>query len=428
MKANKHKEQDYSNVNNESPPTTTSMETGYEDNSPEAIEMRVYKKRIDNRPEAIQIQDYHDKINGIQKENTTGIPDNIKSGIEKLSGISLDDVKVYYNSPEPAKIGAYAYTEGTNVYISPGQEAYLSHELWHVIQQKQGKTKPTQKRHGKKVDDRISMESEATNQGKRALQQSPKTVETPKDVSVSSQHEVIQMANWDSPSLGDETSKFIDSSQEKKTLILFNNLKYEAEETYAESDSYDGRDEFDYGTRSFQASFLPQKSRALYLDIANWFDMQHGFRATAKKNQDVIFERHHILPRAVIRTFHAQLTSPQIELIKKHFGEGRDQEDSLKILQSLRSNLVLGPANRLDDPKDNLDLFYTHSGELDPISAIYSNVFNLMKTFDKSNDKLEIIINRLKEAETQQPTVRIDASDWVFNEKMKTWEKRYKAK
>ena len=34
--------------------------------------------------------------------NNTGLPDRLKSGIEQLSGYSMDDVKVHYNSPKPA--------------------------------------------------------------------------------------------------------------------------------------------------------------------------------------------------------------------------------------------------------------------------------------------------------------------------------------
>jgi hypothetical protein len=34
-----------------------------------------------------------------KKANNTGLPDQLKSGIEGLSGHSLDDVKVHYNSP-----------------------------------------------------------------------------------------------------------------------------------------------------------------------------------------------------------------------------------------------------------------------------------------------------------------------------------------
>jgi len=38
-----------------------------------------------------------------KKENNTGLPDNLKFGIESLSGYSMDGVKVHYNSDKPAQ-------------------------------------------------------------------------------------------------------------------------------------------------------------------------------------------------------------------------------------------------------------------------------------------------------------------------------------
>ncbi len=69
------------------------------------------------------------------KENNTGLPDNLKSGIENLSGYSLDDVKVNYNSEKPAQLNAHAYAQGTDIHLASGQEKHLPHEAWHVVQQ-----------------------------------------------------------------------------------------------------------------------------------------------------------------------------------------------------------------------------------------------------------------------------------------------------
>ncbi len=41
-----------------------------------------------------------------QKPNNTGMPNNLKSGIENLSGYSMDDVKVHYNSDKPAQLNS----------------------------------------------------------------------------------------------------------------------------------------------------------------------------------------------------------------------------------------------------------------------------------------------------------------------------------
>lgn len=68
--------------------------------------------------------------------------DNIRETLENKSGVSLADVKVHYNSPEPGKIGAHAFAKGTDVFMGSGQEKYLGHELTHVVQQKQGLVHP----------------------------------------------------------------------------------------------------------------------------------------------------------------------------------------------------------------------------------------------------------------------------------------------
>jgi Domain of unknown function (DUF4157) len=75
-------------------------------------------------------------------EKYSGLPEKLKLGIEYLSGYSMDDVIVHYNSTKPAEIQAHAYAQGTNVYLGPGQENHLPHEAWHVVQQKQGRVKP----------------------------------------------------------------------------------------------------------------------------------------------------------------------------------------------------------------------------------------------------------------------------------------------
>jgi|GEM_PF-4818907 len=68
--------------------------------------------------------------------NTTGLPGGLKTGIEHLSGHSMDDVKVHYNSSRPAQLQAHAYAQGTDIHLGAGQEKHLPHEAWHVVQQK----------------------------------------------------------------------------------------------------------------------------------------------------------------------------------------------------------------------------------------------------------------------------------------------------
>ncbi|NWP89475.1 eCIS core domain-containing protein, partial [Escherichia coli] len=80
---------------------------------------------------------------GIGPPNRTGLPDGLKNGIETLSGLSLDDVRVHRGSSRPAAVQAQAYAQGSEIHLAPGQEHHLPHEAWHVVQQKQGRVRPT---------------------------------------------------------------------------------------------------------------------------------------------------------------------------------------------------------------------------------------------------------------------------------------------
>jgi hypothetical protein len=128
----------------------------------------------DNRPETAVQRELGEMANGaaVQKrENRTGLPDQLKSGIEDLSGYSMDDVKVHFNSSQPAQLQAHAYAQGTDIHVAPGQEKHLPHEAWHVVQQKQGRVKPTvQLKAGIDVNDDAGLEKEADVMGAKALQ------------------------------------------------------------------------------------------------------------------------------------------------------------------------------------------------------------------------------------------------------------------
>lgn len=111
------------------------------------------------------------------KPNNTGLPDNLKLGIENLSGMSMDGVKVHYNSAKPAQLNALAYAQGQDIHVATGQEQHLPHEAWHVVQQAQGRVKPTmQMKGGVPVNDDKVLEREADMMGGRALQRAQKAV------------------------------------------------------------------------------------------------------------------------------------------------------------------------------------------------------------------------------------------------------------
>lgn len=102
--------------------------------------------------------------------NETGMPGQLKSGIESLSGMDMSDVRVHRNSDKPAQLNALAYAQGNEIHIGPGQEQHLPHEAWHVVQQRQGRVKPTLQMKGQSINDDIGLEKEADLMGAKALQ------------------------------------------------------------------------------------------------------------------------------------------------------------------------------------------------------------------------------------------------------------------
>ncbi len=95
------------------------------------------------------------------EKDKTGIPAQMKAKFERSSGFSFDDVRVHYNSEKPAQLHAHAYTQGSEVFVAPGQEKHLPHELGHVVQQKSSAVKPTGEIGGMPLNDDETMESGA---------------------------------------------------------------------------------------------------------------------------------------------------------------------------------------------------------------------------------------------------------------------------
>jgi hypothetical protein len=114
-----------------------------------------------------------------KKANQTGLPDQLKSGIEQLSGLDMSDTRVHYNSSKPAQLNAHAYAQGTDIHMAPGQEKHLAHEAWHVVQQKQGRVQPTTQLKSKTlINDDVSLEREADVMGAKAMSVTNHTAKT----------------------------------------------------------------------------------------------------------------------------------------------------------------------------------------------------------------------------------------------------------
>ena len=120
--------------------------------------------------------------------NLTGIPTQMKLQFEEKSGLSFDDVQVHYNSDKPAKLGALAYTQGTQVHVGPGQERHLGHELGHVVQQKLGMVRPNISINGTMINYDNRLERQADNLPHSVLLKSTN--------SQNNMMPVIQMAKW----------------------------------------------------------------------------------------------------------------------------------------------------------------------------------------------------------------------------------------
>lgn len=133
---------------------------------------------LNARPQVRQLKKKEDGLGGrpeirslaaARKEpNRTGLPDRVKAGVESLSGVALDDVRVHYGSSKPAALQAKAYTQGSEIHVAPGEERHLPHEAWHVAQQKKGRMKATTQAKGVPINDDSRLEREADAMGARA--------------------------------------------------------------------------------------------------------------------------------------------------------------------------------------------------------------------------------------------------------------------
>lgn len=105
------------------------------------------------------------------KKKHTGLPDDLKSGIESLSGESMEGVKVHYNSAIPIPIKSDAYSQGTDIHIGSEQVKHSPHEKWHVVQQKKERIKPALTTNAEvDINDDHLLENEANAMGSKALQ------------------------------------------------------------------------------------------------------------------------------------------------------------------------------------------------------------------------------------------------------------------
>lgn len=83
-----------------------------------------------------------------EKSGGLPLPDAVRTKMETAFSTDFSDVRVHIGR-EASSLGAIAYTWGTNIHFAPGQynphtlqgQKLLGHELWHVVQQKNGRVR-----------------------------------------------------------------------------------------------------------------------------------------------------------------------------------------------------------------------------------------------------------------------------------------------
>lgn len=111
-----------------------------------------------------------------RKKNITGMPDDVKSRMERSFDTDFSDVTVHASSSKAPEVGALAYTQGSDIHFAPGQykpdttsgRELIGHELAHVVQQREGRVTPTCEVAGMPVNDNPGLEAEADALGRQA--------------------------------------------------------------------------------------------------------------------------------------------------------------------------------------------------------------------------------------------------------------------
>lgn len=112
---------------------------------------------------------------GLVRNGGKPLPGALLAKMEKAFGADFSAVRVH-EGPQPARIGALAFTTGTDIYFAQGRyqpdtvrgQQLLGHELAHVIQQRQGRVRPMGDAALAVVQDR-ALEAEADRLGLRAV-------------------------------------------------------------------------------------------------------------------------------------------------------------------------------------------------------------------------------------------------------------------
>jgi hypothetical protein len=125
-------------------------------------------------------------------ELRAGLPQQMRVDAERESGFDLGSVRVHRDSCEPATQGAKAFARGDEIHLGQGRESSLGHELWHVVQQRQGRVGSTASSDRGLLDNSPDLEREAERIGSRLLRGGP--TDSPRGVAAAGA--VVQHDGW----------------------------------------------------------------------------------------------------------------------------------------------------------------------------------------------------------------------------------------
>ena len=70
------------------------------------------KAALDRKADHGPATDAQEAMEAVEKpQNGKGLPDPLRTGLERLSGLNLSGVRVHRSSPKPARLNALAYTQ-----------------------------------------------------------------------------------------------------------------------------------------------------------------------------------------------------------------------------------------------------------------------------------------------------------------------------
>lgn len=114
-----------------------------------------------------------DDVNKKNQSTEASWEEKVKTQVGEIMGADLQDVSVNYNSGLPKQFKAHALAQAREVFIAPGQESHLPHELVHVVQQDKGLVKADRESSQISINEDPALEQEAETIGQKVLRKLP---------------------------------------------------------------------------------------------------------------------------------------------------------------------------------------------------------------------------------------------------------------